>query len=299
MNIVYLLTNTNKEKGKRFYIGSKTECNVVSFYGIDTIIDLKTGKPYYSSSQSLEMKSDLKAGNVFSAKILEIVMDRKELITREDFWIERLNAVKSEDYYNISNAVLNCHDQEVIVNSFRERLKDLASRNSALSKKDATAESLGFNNFGELALHIWAESKNKTFAEVSRSLGKHRHFAKTYVKLYDETKTLEDLNKSELKSELRDFIAKGCSLFLAAEKLNLSYPAARMLLGDFNKINERSYSVAKSQGLSKEELEIKITKAILDGAGFREVSKEFGIVYESVKRYFFRCVRKRLKSSDL
>ena len=50
---------------------------------------------------------------------------------------------------------------------------------------------------------------------------------------------------------------------------------------------------------TKEELEIEITKAILDGEDFVDVAKRTGLVLESVKRYFLRCVRRRLKSSDL
>ena len=46
MNIVYKLTNTNKQSGKRFYIGSKVECNVIDINGIPTVISLKNSKPY-------------------------------------------------------------------------------------------------------------------------------------------------------------------------------------------------------------------------------------------------------------
>ena len=110
MNIVYLLTNITKEKGRRFYIGSKTECNVICLDGIDTIIDLKSDKPYYSSSQSLEMKEDMSKGNVFVARILESVPNRKTLLERENYWITKYDAVSSQEFYNITNAVLNCHD---------------------------------------------------------------------------------------------------------------------------------------------------------------------------------------------
>lgn len=299
MNIVYLLTNITKEKGRRFYIGSKTECNVICLDGIDTIIDLKSDKPYYSSSQSLEMKEDMSKGNVFVARILESVPNRKTLLERENYWITKYDAVSSQEFYNITNAVLNCHDQDVIVNVYGEKLKELATRNSSLSKKDNTAKELGYNNFAELVLHIWSESKNKTYAEISKSLGKERHFAAIYIKGFNEINTLIDVQKTHLQPELRKAVLKGCSLFLAAKNLNIEYPAARILLGDFNKLNERSYSVAKLGGLSKKELEIQITKDILDGAGFREVATKYGIIYESVKRYFFRCVRERLKSSDL
>ena len=299
MNIVYLLVNNTKTKGKRFYVGSKTECNIVELDGINTIIDLKSDKPYYSSSQSLEMKEDMLKGDVFVASILESVPDRRNLLERENYWINKYDAVFSQDFYNITNAVLNCHDQEVIVNVYGERLKELATRNSSLSKKDNTAKKLGYDNFAQLVLYIWQESEIKTYAEISKDLGKERHFAKIFVRGYDKAKTLTDLQRVDLQPKLRKMVLKGCSLFLASQKLKLEYPAARILLGDFNKLNERSYSVAKLGGLSKKELEVQITKDILDGAGFREVATKYGIIYESVKRYFFRCVRERLKSSDL
>ena len=41
MNIVYLLTNTSKQSGTRFYIGSKTECSLITLDGVPTIISLK------------------------------------------------------------------------------------------------------------------------------------------------------------------------------------------------------------------------------------------------------------------
>lgn len=53
------------------------------------------------------------------------------------------------------------------------------------------------------------------------------------------------------------------------------------------------------KNIDKEELELEITKMILDGKDFCDVAKETRIVLESVKRYFFRCIRSRLKSCEL
>lgn len=107
-----------------------------------------------------------------------------------------------------------------------------------------------------------------------------------------------DMDK-DVTRELRDYIKNGCSLFYAAELLKIEIPAARCLLGDYDAINSRAFSVARDMGKTKEELEIEITKQILDGKGFREVAKEHGIIYESVKRYFFRCIRRNLKDIEL
>ena len=79
----------------------------------------------------------------------------------------------------------------------------------------------------------------------------------------------------------------------------MEVPSVIMYVGDYDDVNKKSFLVAQRQGLTKDELEIKVTKLVLDGMGFNEVSRELGINQTSVKRYFFRCVRANLKSEDL
>jgi len=302
MHIVYLLTNKTKTEGRRFYIGSKQECYLLQVDGVDTIISANTGKPYYSSSSSLEMKDDMLAGHIFEASILQQDIDRKELLQIENNFITQNNAVFSNEYYNKSNAVLNCHDQEAVCNRFGQTVKDLATDNSAISKKDQTATRLGFNNFGELCFKIdelYKASLKPSWAEVSRHFGQDRHWSGIYIKGFDMDKAREDLKLSAKKVELRKYVAENCSLRYAAKLLDLEYPAARVLLGDFYKPKERNFSLALLSGKSKDELEVEITKYILDGYTLEEVSKIMAIGVRSVKDYFLRCVRKRLKSSDL
>ena len=93
MNIVYLLVNQTKSSGRRFYVGSKLECTVVDIEGVQTIFCLRSNKPYYSSSQSLEFKQDLANGDIFEAQLLEQVENRKDVLERENYWIERYNAI--------------------------------------------------------------------------------------------------------------------------------------------------------------------------------------------------------------
>lgn len=297
--MIYLLTNIDKPEGKRFYVGSKQECHLRIVDAIPTIIGTSNGKPYYSSSSSIEMREEMKNGDRFSASILEDVLDRKSLLEREDYWITHFDAVKSQEFYNMSNAKLNCHDQDAVANKYGETVKDLASRNSSWSKRDNTAKECGYNNFGEFCFDI----HNRLLAgerifEISYSLNRHRHFAKTVIVKYNMEKAVLDLEKDVTK-ELRDYIKNGCSLFYAAELLDIEIPAARALLGDYDAVNFRSFSVARDMGKTKEELEIEITKDILDGKGFTEISREKGIIYESVKRYFLRCVRRNLKDIEL
>lgn len=300
MHLIYLLTNIDKPEGKRFYIGSKQECYLRMVDGIPTIISTNSGKPYYSSSSSIEMREEMKRGERFSASILEEVQDRKKLIEREDYWISHFNAVKSQEYYNMSNAKLNCHDQDAVANKYGETVKELAGRNSSWGKRDATAKQCGFNNFGLFCIHLYERIQSgERICDISYSFNKHRHFARGIIQIYDMEKVLVDSKRTDLTAAVRDYIKEGCSLYYAAELLKIEIPAARILLGDYNAVYLRSFSVARDMGKTKEELEIEITQDILAGKGFTEISRERGIIYESVKRYFLRCVRRNLKDIEL
>ena len=50
MNIIYMLENLDKKEGRRFYIGSKTECFLEEVDGVNRIVSSKTGKLYYGST---------------------------------------------------------------------------------------------------------------------------------------------------------------------------------------------------------------------------------------------------------
>lgn len=297
MNIVYLLTNLSKASGRRFYIGSKQECTVTDIRGVMTIIANKSKKPYYSSSQSLLMKEELLKGDIFEATVLEQVPKREDLLEREEFWIQKNFAVTSEDYYNISNAKLNCHDQDIIVNSYGETLKELAGRNSALSNKDNTAKAFGFNHMGDFIFYIWDESRDKAMNLLSQELGKSRHFCRRYTEKYNEGKAREDLLKP-LQGEVRKHHLGGCSLHKISEILDIELPAARVFLGDYNRKTDKK-RVPTLKGLSVEEFEVKLTSLILDGCTINEASNKMGINATTGMRYFLRYLRGKLKSSDL
>lgn len=299
MNIVYLLTNKTKTSGKRYYIGSKSECKIVEINGIKTMISTKTGKPYMSSSTSYEFKDDIKQGHVFEASVLEEVSDknRSRLIEVENNWIIKHNAVDSDEFYNLSYAVLNMRIPDRIANRYGQTVSGLAKDNSNMSKRDGTAKQLGYSNYGEFcfdAYRMYKECGN--WAEVSRKYNKYKNFARISLAPFDMEKAIKDL-EHDRSYDIRKLMADNCSLAKACEILDIELPAGRKMLGDF--LQSREFSVATNLGKSKKELEITVTKMILDGKGFREVSNELGIVYESVKRYFFRCIRERLKSSDL
>lgn len=300
MNIVYLLTNKSKQEGKRFYVGSKSECKIVKMGGIDTMVSVKDGKPYFSSSTSFEFKDDLAKGHIFEVSVLEVVPSsmKKSLIEIENKWIVAKNAVLSDEYYNLAYATTNMHVHSRVVNRYGQTIAEYAHDCSNVSKRDGNAKELGFSNFGLFCFDAYAKylENGKNWAKTSYHYGKYKNFVRICLSPFDMEKAIKDL-ETDKSSEIRKLLADKCSLRKACEILDIEVPAGRVMLGDY--IETRSFSVACLRGKTKEELEVEITKMILDGKGFREVSNELGIVYESVKRYFFRCVRKRLKSSDL
>lgn len=73
-----------------------------------------------------------------------------------------------------------------------------------------------------------------------------------------------------------------------------------LYIGDYSKVYRKSYLVAQRRGETKEELEVKITKMVVEEEkGFNEVSRELMINESSVKRYFLRCIRRNLKDVEL
>lgn len=195
MHLIYMLTNTAKTEGKRFYIGSKQEAQICKVAGINRVID-RNGLVYNSSSQSVEFKNDLCTGDVFEASMLEEVNDRKKLIHREEYWINKYNAVHSEEFYNISNAMLDCHNQDAILNEFGEIFKVVAVGKSAVAKKDKTAKKYGFNNFGEFSFKLHDLLKTNNGQEVANIFSSvDRHIPKRFIEKYD-------MNKAEIELKM-------------------------------------------------------------------------------------------------
>lgn len=299
MNIVYRLVNRSKSSGTRFYIGSKTECHIVSIDGVATMMQ-RNHKPYFGSSSNVEMVEDLKNGDVFEVEVLEEVTDKNKLLEREGWWIEHSDAVESADYYNLSYARVNGSKMDAPGNKFGELVKEIAKSRSSLSKRDKGAIKYGFANFGEMMFWVWEQiDSGRTFADCAKDFGTHRHRLSVFAKGFDKDKAREDVKRVDMIPQIRKMYGEGATLHYISKRLEIDLVAARVLLGDFNADGQRQFLAAKGLGLTKEELEVHITKMILDGAGFREVSKEVGLNLLTVKRYFLRCIRSRLKSSDL
>lgn len=305
MNIVYLLTNTSKTSGTRFYIGSKTECAIIEINSIPTIVSLRDNKPYYSSSSSTIFHSDFKRGDVFVATLLEEVPNKAFLLNVENKYILKNNAVESDEYYNLSQATLGgyMYDGNAPKNIYGETIKSYAQNESNSSKRRARAKKLGFTTYGDLAFYIYNEYKiHKSYQKISTTLKEGRHFARQFISNWNmqecenQLKTIDRKQKAE---DLRKLIFNGCSLKRAAELLCIGEPVAEILNNQFS-ICDKKFSVAIQKGLTNEELEKIVAIDILKNKlGFQECAKKQGITILNAQRYFLRYVRKRLDTNDI
>lgn len=295
MDAVYKLTNLSKTEGKRFYIGSKTECHLGEIDGIPTIINTKTLKPYYSSSQCEEFREDMKRGDVISAEILRKTTLKNRFIDEKEFLLE-VDAANNNEYYNKTNNAFGqeTFDMDSICNIYGESYKELAYRESSLSKRDKSAIDCGFDNFGIMTIYIIKEiNKGVTMAQISRDIGRKKHFCRSTIAGYDlEQIKLEIENKDEYLDDLRDYVHKGASFYKACELVGITIFSGRVMLGDYEK--QKSYGVAYSKGKSKEELEDIVIEHYLKNGTTRSISEEVGMNDTSARRYLLRGLRRRL-----
>lgn len=300
MNIVYLLTNVDKDSYPNKYIGSKVECSVIEVDGLKTMIDNKSDNLYYGSSCNPEMKNDMENGDRFEVSILHKIYNRQDLVSVENDEIIKNNAVDSDEFYNMGSALLDGFCKlDMIANCYGETLRERASRGSSVSKRDSVANKLGYSNFGDLSFKIHdlkVEGKNST--QIADILGCERHFPLRSIKDFNMVKAKRELGRTLAdKEDIRKHYARQATVHKLSEMYGYEIPTIRYVIGDYKET--LSYKVASSRGLTKEELEIDITKRILDGDDFRKVSDDMGIQLTDVRRYFLRCIRGRVKSSDL
>lgn len=302
MNIIYLLTNLDG-KDKKFYIGAKSECRIEIIDELPTIIDIKTERPYLGSATDYTMKEDIKNKNRFSASILKVVNNKKDLLEEENKQIILYNAVESKEYYNHSYAILGgfSYDHNAIINYFGEKRKDFNSSKSGISKRNSTAKKFNFKNLGEFAVWIYKEKqKVEFFTIIAKTLNCERHTPAKFIESYDMEKCLLELNNKseELVDKVRNLYIKGASFHKIKEILELEIPTISIFMGDFDKKFEREYLTAARKKLTEEELKNKITKLILEGNSVKEAAKLLQINEYSANRYFLKCIRERLKSND-
>lgn len=294
MNIIYRLTNIDKPSGKRYYIGSKVEAGIATIDGLPTIVSLKTGKPYYGSCSGKDMQQDLANGNRFSAEVLEVCADRRDIRRLENWWLRETLAIQSDEYYNDGHAIGLA---QLVVNAFGQLSTAVAKDTSSLSKRDGTARAIGFKHCGEMAVVIANRvAEGATLAALAREYGQERHLFQRMFPGDILQKVLQE-DPSEHVEAVRSMYARGASVKFAAEHLGITVYAARTALGDYGA--NKNFAAAVQRGLTPEELEVQVTKKVLAGEGFSAVAKSMGLTETMVGRYFMSCVRKRLKPSDL
>ena len=304
MNIIYMLENLDKKEGRRFYIGSKQECLLEEVDGVNRIVSTKTGRLYYGSSTCIQMKADMEKGCRFNATVLEEVPNKKNLLDAENKWMKHYNAVQSEEFYNKNYATVGVFnvDQTAPYNEWGETIMGYGKLMSSLNKKNGTAIRFGFENLGELCIWIYMmREKGTTWPQIADEMGWERHQPKRYSDPYDMVKCIKEYRPKdeELRKKVRLLYAKNASVSKIAEMEGLEIPTVLLYLGNYTDVNKNTGLVAQRQGLTKDELEVKVTKLIIGGMGFREVSKILSIDQTSAKRYFFKCIRSKFKSSDL
>lgn len=296
LHIVYLLENVSKTEKRRFYIGSKCECDLLEVRGIPTIVGRVTGKAYYGSSTSKEMQSDLKAGHTFVASILEEVSTREKLREREGEWLQNLDVAGNDEYYNLSNNPIKAERAfKQIANRLGETYVDVAKSRSSLSKMNSTAVSFGFKDVYDfykfLALSFQSGMNSKEIADV---VGCNRHLAARILR--------HGKLKNILNEDPKDYIVDASERYME----NISYDGIAEELGittatAFKAVSLRDrfeLQVSKKLGLTNDELDDYIAREIVRGSDLAIIAKELDIDYRTVLKYFIRFFRRRFKLNE-
>lgn len=298
MNIIYELKNlTNNKK----YIGQKVECRIENIDGINVIINTKTELPYFGSSSNIKMIEDMKTCK-FEASVLEVVSDRRKMCEREDYWIKYFNAVKSEEYYNLTYS-LNYQKrdfQNSIKNEFGETYKDFASRESSLVKRINSAKKVGFTTLEDFYLDIYKKLQIETnLAAIARSYNIERHTISRLLNDVDINKFYQEVQNfsTRLKNKIIDFRTKGASIKMIAIILKLEFATVLFYIGTSN-FREKTFSVSKRKGLTEDELGYKIMKKFLEGESFNVISRDLALNRYQTFRSFYRFIRKHVEISD-
>ena len=295
MNIVYALINLDKKEKPFVYIGSKSECNLATVDGCVQMIG-PNGRLYLGSSSHPDMQSDIMKGNRFTVEVLE-VCKRSALRYREDEWLREMDVMDNPTYYNLSCSALKCDvNPNRVVNDKGELWKQVAASRSARGKRDSTAKSLGFEDSHGLLTHICKEFRDgKTSPQISKALGKQRHFARI---------TTRNLDKEKFLSEDPNMYSEACvglwfknySFESMAEHLGIEVPTA---VKAFSLASKRRNSVAMRLGTTVVDLDRKIALMVLKGKNFSQISRKLKVDTRTVQKYFIRFFRGRFKISDL
>lgn len=307
MNIIYKLTNKSKNTFPNKYLGSKTNCKVEDLNGIPTIVSLRNGGAYYSSSTCSIFKEDLARGDEFHAEILEIVTDKDQLQIKEFQILSSLNVAHSIEYYNKSNGIPRVgnfvpQDKEAIVNRYGELQKEFNGSKTMQARRDKTSKELGFDNFAILSFHIYEQHKLlKSYTEIAKDLGKtDRHFPDKFISIFDIPKALVDIQKVELKEVVRNLHNKErVSLTKISELLSIDILAARYFLSSLADSDTHSTLYRRLDKTEDELIKYIMDSIALDDKSIREVIEDLGTCTKPVHAYLVKGIKDLYKKYNI
>ena len=294
MNIVYRFVS--KVSGK-FYIGSKTECEIVE----GKILD-KSGKYYFSSCKSEEFWEELSIGQL-TLEILEDNILRENLLKREAYWQEVYN-YKSDNCWNQVLATqlhpsLSKEKLFEVRNIYGQVTNEIAVHNSTIARLDSAAKREGFDNNGERILAYLKDRRDNfpSFKAMDEHYGR-KGFFKRLLKGLNLTQIEVELDTLKLKEYMRN----GATFIKACEFLNIEHWVARYYLGDsFEDIISKESIVAEVNGfLTRESFNKQILIDFLNGETRQSIARSYkNITISTVSRIIDSEVKERLKINDL
>lgn len=294
MNIVYKFVS--KVSGK-FYIGSKTECEVIG----GKILD-KCGKYYFSSCKAEDFWKELAEGNL-ELEILESNVLRENLLEREAHW-QTVNNFKTDKCWNqvLATQLHPSISKDRIFevrNIYGQTTNEIAVHNSTIARLDASAIREGFSNNGE-RIKYYLEDRRDTFSSFKTMDDYYgrRGFFKRLLKGLDLRQLEVELDTFKLKEYMRN----GATFIKACELLEIEHWVARYKLGeDFQNIISKESIVAEVNGFTtRGAFNRQLLIDFLKGDTRQTIANRYkNITISTVSRVIDSEVRERLKINDL
>lgn len=294
MNIVYKFTS--KVSGK-FYIGSKTECEMVG----EKILD-RRGCYYYSSCKSDEFWEELISNNLV-LEILETDILRENLLEREAYWQSKYN-YKSDKCWNqvLATQLHPSISKEKLFevrNMFGQSTNEIAVHNSTIARLDAAAKREGFSNNGDRMVKYLIDRRDHF--KSYKAMDDHYN-RKGFFKRFLKGACLSQLEKDVDLFKLKDLMRNGATFIKACEILEVAPWVCRYKLGSkFDTIISKENIVAEVNGyLQREDFNQQILTDFLEGKTRQEIAESYkNLTNSTVSRIIDAEVRERLKINDL